>query len=165
MTYFRLLKLSSVLFIFIGVSSQILLAEVTKTETKSSSSSSVGGESPVPTKKQRVQLAARCGPIKSRIEAVLGPGHVACYINLFQKESSCRHRLPQAKGTAGNPHAGFGLCTIETSAALRKKRGPNCRAATPDNIDAQILCCRDMMVATNGRYFSPVKRGETPKCN
>lgn len=113
------------------------------------------------------KCARPCKAILKTATSALGSGGVLnCLMTLFYKESTCNTHGPQKKGTAGNPHAGFGLCTIETSPALREKRGPNCRAASPSNVRAQVLCCRDMVRDTSKSrsYFGPIRRGEVPKC-
>lgn len=114
------------------------------------------------------RCAGNCLNIQSEVEAALASvgaeANLSCYMDLFYHESTCRPRLGQPQGTAGNPAAGFGLCTLETRADLRRNRGRNCRAASVDNIAAQVLCCRDIMIRHGGAYFGPVARGTVARC-
>jgi hypothetical protein len=106
-----------------------------------------------------------CKDVYPLAKKVLG-SELNCMMRLFYQESTCNTVGPQAAGNEGNPAAGFGLCTLEVSSAKRNKRGRNCRRASYDNVEAQILCCRDIMAAfgVDGSYFGPVRRGEIPKC-
>lgn len=104
-----------------------------------------------------------CTNLYPTVLDTIGSNLSECFMKLFFAESGCRHKLPQAKGNAGNPHAGFGLCTIEVSPALRKKRGLHCQKASVNDIKEQILCCRDIML-NSPRYFGPVRRKEVPRC-
>ncbi len=109
-----------------------------------------------------------CTNILSDVESALASVGVqnllSCYMDLFFKESTCSPRLGQPQGTAGNPAEGFGLCTLETRDDLRRPRGRNCRAASLDNITAQVLCCRDIMRRHGGAYFGPVSTGAVARC-
>ncbi|MCB0378043.1 MAG: hypothetical protein KDD33_06090 [Bdellovibrionales bacterium] len=112
--------------------------------------------------------ASSCKKIYPTVKKLLG-SKADCMMKLFFKETTCRSGTREAarkKNGGNNPNAGFGLCTIEASAALRAKRGPNCRKASTSNVSAQILCCRDLMKSTtkSKSYFGPVRRGQVPKC-
>ncbi len=111
--------------------------------------------------------AAPCKAIHAQAKKALKSESVTdCMMTLFFKESTCNTHGPQEEGNQGNPEEGFGLCTLETSSDLRATRGPNCIAASPTNVTAQILCCRDIMkkFSKAGSYFGPVRRSEVPKC-
>ena len=118
------------------------------------------------------RCARSCKNLHSKVVSALGGKAVDCMMQLFYTETTCNPKTQEKarnKKAGPNPNAGFGLCTIEARADLRAKRGPNCRAASLSNVDAQIKCCRDMMRDTGKRsikksYFGPVRRGEVQKC-
>ena len=92
---------------------------------------------------------ARCENIRTKVAAALGSAaeskRVNCYLDLFHKETGCRHKLSQKKGNAGNPHAGYGLCSLEASLAVRKanRRGPECMVIK--TVEQQTKCCASIM--------------------
>jgi hypothetical protein len=110
-----------------------------------------------------------CENLRSQVARALGMSvnsrAVNCYLNLFNTETTCRPHLSQRVGNAGNPHAAYGLCSIEASPSVRREnsRGPEC--VRIQTIEQQTRCCAAMMADTNGRYFGPVIRGEISRCD
>lgn len=103
--------------------------------------------------------------LETKIRKVLGEEHVACYSKLFHEESTCQTVVTHDKRKAKNPHAGFGLCAIETSPALRANRPKACHGKIASSTEKQIACCRALMVSTNAKYFGTVICGKTPRCH
>ncbi len=124
-----------------------------------------------PTRVMNPHRNPRCENIRSRVASALGErvesSRVNCYLDLFHKETGCRHNLSQAQGNAGNPHAGYGLCSLEASAAIRRqnRRGPEC--ATIRTVEQQTRCCASIMAKSSkaGSYFGPVRIGVVRKCD
>lgn len=148
-----------ILFVLSFLASFSVLAETTSGEQEYSD------EDFVP----RGGLAALCETIRPTVAQALGQrsnsARVNCYLLLFHKETSCRYNINQAQGNAGNPHAAYGLCSLERSPVVRRNngRGPNC--VDISTVANQTKCCHDIMRTTRGRYFGPVKRGEVPRCD
>jgi len=84
-----------------------------------------------------------------------------CYMRIFVQESGAQPTCYQPKGHAKNIHAGFGLCTIEVSKILRKRRGRACsdnlNGATDEGIANQMRCCRQLQQMKN-KYFGKYTR-------
>ncbi|MGZ6478601.1 MAG: hypothetical protein ACXWQE_04820 [Bdellovibrionales bacterium] len=121
-----------------------------------------GGASEAPSGRGRGGRRS-CPGLSSRIAAYTS--QVACYESLFAAESSCSTTVVHNQRATHNPHAGVGLCALETSPAVRaqKRRGPAC-----DDIgstDGQIRCCIHLMQITNGRFFGTVIHHKTPRCS
>lgn len=106
-------------------------------------------------------ISPACHQYRATIESIVGAAHVNCYMRLFHKESSCRPHYAQAKGHVGNPAAGYGLCTLERSPHLRRRRGAACNDIS--TIEGQIRCCQSIMRRTPS-YFGPVNRKEISRC-
>lgn len=112
----------------------------------------------------RTKLSRQCLALSSQVASAVGSCNASCYLSLFQHETGCRANLHQRRGQAGNAHAGYGICSLEASPAIRRanRRGRNC--ANIGSVGNQIRCCRDIMIKTRGRYFGPVNRGKVPLC-
>ena len=114
-------------------------------------------------------LARLCETIRGDVAGALGKrsnsAMVNCYLLLFHKETSCRYNLSQGQGNAGNPHAAYGLCSLEKSPTVRRnnRRGPDC--VDISTVRNQAKCCHAIMKKTKGRYFGPVNRGQVPRCD
>lgn len=109
-------------------------------------------------------LTRYCPSLERTIASVLGPSQVKCYSNLFGIEGRCDARIVHHPRQAHNPYVGFGLCAIELSPVIRRMnhRGPACNNI--NSVAGQIRCCQHLMVSTHGRYFGPVRCGNTPYC-
>lgn len=107
--------------------------------------------------------AKRCPNLTSAIAQVTN--QVACYESLFFTESGCSTTVVHDRRATNNPHAGVGLCALETSPAIRaqNRRGPECEDIRSTH--GQIRCCVHLMRSTNGRYFGTVLHGKTPRCS
>lgn len=128
----------------------------------------------LPTKKKKVKRACEGNPsLKGRrcpdltddiLKAGVG-GNVKCWEELFHRENSCG-TCPITAAQGNNPHHGWGLCTIESSYTLRKRRGGTCAKKDISSLNDQIKCCAEMMAAfgKSNSYFGPVKRGKMKKC-
>ena len=106
----------------------------------------------------------KCPAIYQLLLRVVGNVATAkCYLALFKNETTtCEVHLAQKKGHVGNPAAGYGLCTLEASPALREGRGPDC--ADISTAVNQIKCCRSIM-RRSPSYFGGVNRGEIKRCH
>ena len=104
-----------------------------------------------------------CDKIASQVRKVVGANRAKCYLRLFELETTCNPWLKQAKGNAGNAHAGYGLCSLEASAAVRRRnrRGRDCNDIS--TVVNQVKCCRAIMRKTP-KYFGPYKRGKISQC-
>lgn len=105
-----------------------------------------------------------CSSIRPTVASIVGEGQADCYLRLFQMETSCRYNLPQAKGNAGNPHAAYGICSLEASPAIRARngRGANCRDIS--TLANQVKCCQSIMRKTP-HYFGPVLHHKVARCH
>jgi hypothetical protein len=105
----------------------------------------------------------RCPHLRAAIARVTN--QVACYESLFYTESSCSTTVVHDRVKTNNPHAGVGLCALETSPAIRaqNRRGPKCNDIR--STLGQIRCCVHLMQSTSGRYFGTVIHGKTPRCS
>lgn len=102
---------------------------------------------------------------KSTTQAALGADKVKCYMKLWFLETGCQWQLHQAKGHAGNPAKGFGICTLETDPNLRIKRGRHCQGeADKFTLSQQMKCCQ--AIWKNSRsYFGGKTRSGMGKCS
>lgn len=109
-------------------------------------------------------IHSRCPALEPQIRKILGAKNVACYSNLFGVEGGCSVHVKHDPKKAHNPHAGVGLCAIESSPAVRKRnrRGPACNSI--GTAAGQIKCCAHLMRSTNAKYFGTVRCGNTPRC-
>lgn len=117
---------------------------------------------PAPTERA-ARGASGCEHMRSTVSSVVGYGAADCYLKLFKHETGCRAHLTQRKGNAGNANVGYGICTLEKSAAVRRanRRGPECEDIS--TVESQIRCCQAIMRRTP-HYFGPVNRGKVPRC-
>ena len=124
---------------------------------------------PAPTTVMNPHANPRCENIRGRVASALGEGinsrRVACYLDLFHKETGCRPNLSQRAGNAGNANAGYGLCSLEASPAIRRqnRRGPEC--VNISTVEQQTRCCAAIMARHGGAYFGPVKIGVVDRCD
>lgn len=101
---------------------------------------------------------------KRKIASIAGEvfgNRAACFMRIFDQESGAQPTCLQPKGHARNPHEGYGLCTMERSAALRKRRGGACArnidGGTDEGIKNQMLCCQQLK-GQKHHYFGKYTR-------
>jgi hypothetical protein len=117
-----------------------------------------GGGCPKRTGKERIQALA---------EQAFS-SNVACWMSLFEAETTYEPTCFQTPARNGTPTMGYGVCTLEYSQAKRTARGGACMetnidGATDVGIINQMKCCEKIMRDTP-EYFDPVKKGKVSKC-
>lgn len=93
--------------------------------------------------------------------SLFGASRASCFMRMFMKETGAQPTCYQPKGHARNPNAGYGLCTLEHSRAIRNRRGGACArnidGRTDEGIKNQMLCCNQLQ-HTRQHYFGRATR-------